>query len=149
VETKYKSACYFLSSSQILKINGWNFQDGFNVCDTKAEKAYRWLCYESMGRDVSGSSLENKDRVIQLCNMGAPDMRGECYFGAVRDFTNNTGTFEKSIDLCNSIPVDYTQKCYSAIFLDLGLYKTGQNYLAVCATMPEPYKTQCNQQVKY
>jgi hypothetical protein len=149
VETQYKSACYFLSSSQILKINHWNFQDAFNVCDTKAEKAYRWLCYESLGRDVSGSSLRDKTRVNTLCMMGSADMRGECFFGAVRDFINDKGTFDTAVDLCNSVPSDYTAKCYSGVLLDLSLYQKGQQYLNTCATMAEPYKTRCTEAVKY
>src|SRR3989344_1218415 len=149
VETKYKSACYFLSSSMILKLNGWNFADGFKSCDTKAETAYRWLCYESMGRDVSGSTYRNKDRVIELCMLGATDMRGECFFGAVRDFVNEKGTFDTGIDLCNAIPADHQDKCYGAIYLDLGLYKTGQEYLSVCQTMPKPRHYQCAQLVRY
>lgn len=149
VQTQYKSACYFLSSSQILKINHWNFADGFKVCDTRAEKNYRWLCYESMGRDVSGSSLHSKAKVNELCMLGSADMRDECFFGAVRDFINDKGEFDTATDLCSSIPGQYQAKCYSGIMLDLGLYKKGQDYLNVCEGMPDPYKAECRQQVKY
>ncbi len=62
---------------------------------------------------------------------------------------NDQKTFDTAIALCNFIPTDYTAKCYSGIFLDLGLYKRGQDYLNVCATMPDSYKTQCDQLVKY
>jgi hypothetical protein len=144
VEEKYKSACYFLASSQILKINGWNFQETFKACANDAEPAYRWLCNQSLGRDVSGSTLRNKDRVKELCGLAADfTAKADCYFGAVRDFTNEKGEFEGGIELCKFIESDFHQKCYDALFLDMSLYKSGQAFVDVCALMPEPYKAQC------
>jgi hypothetical protein len=143
VEEQYKSACYFLASSQILKINGWNFADTFKVCDG-AEENYRWLCYQSLGRDVSGSTLRNKEKVKELCSLATNfDAKADCYFGAVRDFINDKGEFTDAVEMCKFIEGDFHQKCYDAIFLDMSLYKTGQEFEAVCALMPEPFKTQC------
>src|SRR5581483_10607926 len=55
VGTQYKSTCYFLSSSMILRLNNWNFPLVFQTCNTKAEKDYLWLRYQSLGRDISGT----------------------------------------------------------------------------------------------
>lgn len=143
VEERYKGACYFLSSSMILKLNGWNFEEAFKVCDT-AEQKYRWLCYQSMGRDVSGSTLRNKERVKDLCLLGKlQTAREECYFGAVRDFINDKGEFDSAIDLCAFLDEQYQGRCFSGVFLDLSLYHTGQSFLAICAKMPEPYLAEC------
>jgi hypothetical protein len=147
VDTQYKNACYFLSSSMILRLNNWNFQDAFHTCDTRAEKSYVWLCYESMGRDISGSTLMDKTQVSKLCQLGSADMIGECFFGAVRDFINYQGQFNTAVDLCNYTPTQYQEKCYSGIFLDLGLYHKGQDFLNVCATMPDHFKAECDQKV--
>jgi hypothetical protein len=147
VEEQYKGACYFLSSSMILKLNGWNFEKTFKVCDN-AEQKYRWLCYQSTGRDVSGASLRDKTKVKQLCLLGTSQAAKEdCYFGAVRDFINDKGQFDTAVDLCAFIDSQYQQKCFSAIFLDLGLYHKGDSFLAICATMPEPYRSECKNRV--
>jgi hypothetical protein len=148
VEEKYKSACYFLSSSQILKINGWNFPETFKTCD-KVEPNYRWLCYQSLGRDVSGSTLRDKNRVLELCKLGSsPQAVSECYFGAVRDFINEQGMFDAAIDFCSSVDDRFKARCFQGIELDLGLYRKGNDWLAECAKMPEPYKNQCRQKLK-
>lgn len=143
VEERYKSACYFLSSSMILKLNGWDFEKGFKTCDT-SEKTYRWLCYQSMGRDVAGSTLRNNEQSKRLCLLGTSDeARQHCYFGAVRDFINEKGEFDTAIGFCNFIDEAYRQKCHEAIFLDMALFKKGPAFLEVCGKMQGPYRQQC------
>ncbi len=143
VDDKYRSACYFLASSQILKINGWNFSETFKACD-KAEEKYQYLCFQSTGRDVSGSTLRNNDRVKELCLMGTTDFaQTECYFGAVRDYINDNGQFDRAIGLCNFIDPKFADRCYQAIFFDLAQYKKGQDFEAVCNIMPTSWKQQC------
>jgi hypothetical protein len=148
IDDKYRSACYFLASSQILKINGYNMRDAFDRCGG-VEQTYRWLCFQSLGRDVSGSSLRNKEKVIEQCQFGKRDEdNGNCFYGAVRDFINEKGEFESGIDLCKSIPENYKQTCFEAVMLDMALYKKGQDFLNLCATMPEPHQSTCRSRVK-
>lgn len=144
VEDKYRSACYFLASSLILKLNGWNFTETFKACE-KAEAKYQYLCYQSLGRDVSGSTTRNDQKVKELCGLAGENAyaKTECYFGAVRDYINEKGEFEDAVRLCNFIEDQFRQRCYDAVFFDMRQYKQGAAYEQVCAIMPEPYKTQC------
>lgn len=147
VERQYRSACYFLSSSMILKLNGWNFEQGFKECD-KAEADFRHLCYQSMGRDVAGSSLRDKEQSKRLCLYGTnQDARNQCYFGAVRDFINEKGEFDSAIGFCNMVDKDHQKYCFDGVFVDLGLYQKGQTFLATCAKINEPYQTECRSRV--
>lgn len=147
VEVQYKGSCYFLSSSMILRLNGYNFQAGFKSCDT-AEKAYIYLCYQSMGRDISGAFHNSIDKVNELCPQGNPEYVGDCYYGAVRDFINAEGEFDTALPMCAATPEDYKSRCYNAMIYDLGLLKTGMDYTNVCNQMPEIYKNQCLQAKK-
>jgi hypothetical protein len=142
VEAKYKSTCYFLSSSMILRLNGYNFQKGFKSCDT-AEKTYIYLCYQSMGRDISGTYQNSVAKVNELCPQGTAAFIGDCYFGAVRDFINKAGEFETAIPMCQATPDAYKSNCYNAVTYDLGLLKKGDDYSKVCNQMPDTYKSQC------
>lgn len=143
VETKYKDSCYFLSSSMILRLNGYNFADAFQTCNTKAEEPYKYLCYQSLGRDVSGTYGRSIAKVNELCMLGDPRFIGDCYFGAVRDFINEKGEFDTALPMCAATPEAYKNTCYSAVDFDLGLFKKGQAYIDVCNQMPEIYKQQC------
>ncbi|MBI2355797.1 MAG: hypothetical protein HYV13_01145 [Candidatus Doudnabacteria bacterium] len=149
VERQYKSSCYFLSSSMILKLNGWNFEQGFKWCD-KAEADFRHLCYQSMGRDVAGSTLRNDQESKRLCLYGgSEDARNNCYFGAVRDYINEKGEFDSAIRFCKFIDADYQQYCYNGIFVDLALLQKGETFLATCAKIPEPFRADCRSRVVY
>ncbi len=143
VEAQYKSACYFLASSMILKLNGYDFKDAFKTCETKAETNYRWLCLQSLGRDVSGSTLRHNDKVKELCMLGAPSSRNDCFFGAVRDYINEKGEFDSALGLCEYIPLEYQRSCYEAVMLDLKQYKAGGDYLNYCAQMPKEFESEC------
>jgi hypothetical protein len=147
IADKYRSACYFLASSQILKVNGYNMRDAFVQC-AKVEDQYRWLCFQSLGRDVSGTTLRNNDLVIEECQYATdPTDAGNCFYGVVRDYINERGEFDTGIALCAQVPEAYKQNCYNAVFLDMGLYKTGQDFLNLCGSMPEPYATECRSKV--
>jgi hypothetical protein len=126
----------------ILRLNGYDFTKGFKSCDT-AEKDYIFLCYQSMGRDVSGTYQNNIAKVNELCPQGNPKYIGDCYFGAVRDFINKDGQFDTALPMCTATPDAYKPNCYSAMIYDLGLLKKGQDYTNVCNQMPENYKSQC------
>ncbi len=142
IADKYRGSCYFLASSQILKINGYNFKDAFVQCD-KAEQQYKWLCFQSLGRDVSGTALGDIHKVIEMCQYGQPVNNGDCFFGAERNFVNEKGEFDVGIALCEAAPEQYKNKCFSAVYLDLSLYKKGQDFIDVCNKISEPYKTDC------
>lgn len=142
VETKYKSACYFLASSMILRLNSYNFPDAFKKCST-AEVPYRHLCFQSLGRDVSGTYLRDIAKVNELCPLAESAYIGDCYYGAVRDFINEKGEFDTGLAMCEATPEAYKPSCYSAMIFDLGLFKSGQAYIDICNRMPQTYKTQC------
>ncbi|MBX4187840.1 MAG: hypothetical protein KW793_01755 [Candidatus Doudnabacteria bacterium] len=144
VDDKYRSACYFLASSQILKINGWNFPETFKACET-AEQKYQYLCFQSLGRDVSGSTLRNNDRVKELCGLAGENKfaKTECYFGAVRDYINEKGEFDSAIKLCNFIETEFQSRCYDGVLYDMSQYRQGQAFEQVCSQMPEKYEAEC------
>ncbi len=143
IDHKYKRACYFLVSSQILKINGWNIKEASNICAT-VETEFRFLCFQSLGRDVSGSTLRSTPQVIEMCQYAKDkEDNANCFYGAVRDYINEKGEFASGIELCKLVPSDYKQRCFDAIYLDMTLYKKGQDFLNICATMPDPYRAQC------
>ncbi len=58
LKKKYKSTCYLMQTSYVLKITGGDFVKTFNWCK-KADAGFENTCYESLGRDASGRSSSN------------------------------------------------------------------------------------------
>jgi hypothetical protein len=88
VEEKYKYQCYLMQTSYVLKMNGYDFADGFTRC-AAVPSPYNETCAQSLGRDASGSTVSNKEETKRRCDM-APDalLYHNCVVGAVKDFVS-------------------------------------------------------------
>jgi hypothetical protein len=86
VGPKYKSQCYLMQSSYALKVDNYDFNKVFARC-SKVDKEYVGVCYQSVGRDASGSTSSNVEATNRNCSMG-PDEYSQinCITGAAKDF---------------------------------------------------------------
>ena len=81
-----KTYCYLLVTSQILPRVRWDWKKTADWC-RRSEEGFVELCFQSYGRDASGSSRQNPAKTRALCaNAGSGEE--ECIFGAVRDILN-------------------------------------------------------------
>jgi hypothetical protein len=86
VGVPYKTQCYGMQSSYMLKVAGYDFGKVFGMCDT-VEADFRHVCYESIGRDASGSTISNAEPTRDICMKGRDQAaRAGCVTGAVKDF---------------------------------------------------------------
>src|SRR5258708_417656 len=86
VDEKYKERCYIMQTSYMMKVFHADFAKIFATCK-KADTGYVDTCYESLGRDASGSTVSNIGRTKQICLMGGDyEARVHCVVGAAKDF---------------------------------------------------------------
>ncbi len=114
VDDKYKRACYFLQTSAVFKLVGQDYIKVFKTCD-QAPKQHIETCYRSLGRDISGYTLNDPKKVSELCMLGSEPYIGYCYIGAVQDFVNNTASPDTGMTLCATLPNEYKRDCYTGI----------------------------------
>ena len=86
VEPADKTYCYLLVTSQILPRVGWDWGKTADWC-RKSEEGFEHLCFQSYGRDASGSSRQDPAKTRDLCSHAGSGEQ-ECIFGAVRDILN-------------------------------------------------------------
>jgi hypothetical protein len=86
VPEKNKHACYLMQTSYVLKENGYDFKEAFELCSQIGESHIN-TCYQSIGRDASGSTVSHIERTKNYCLIGL-DFRQQsnCAIGAVKDF---------------------------------------------------------------
>jgi len=102
VPEKNKHACYLMQTSYVLKTNGYNFIDAFAQCST-VEEQHKDTCYQSVGRDASGSTVSDIARTKANCLLGVGDrQRTGCVVGAVKDFISYFHSDTQAKQLCNS-----------------------------------------------
>ncbi len=103
VEDRYKEQCYLMQTSHALNVLGQDYKKVFELCGTVGG-SYVTTCYQSIGRDVSGSTTSNVDRTRELCLLG-PNAEAQeyCFIGAVKDFISYYHSDQQGLELCQSL----------------------------------------------
>ncbi len=100
---KTKETCYLMQTSYMLKVKKYNFSTVFDIC-SQVEENYRNTCYQSLGRDASGSSISKVEPTRQKCWLGKDEnQRSNCIIGAVKDFISYYHSDVQAKELCNSL----------------------------------------------
>ncbi len=114
VEEQYKKTCYLMQTSYALRTVDYDYAKGFDLCETDADEGYVETCYRSMGRDISGNSHRESEKVVELCSLGDPELQAECYQGAVKNAVFNDHGLENANRLCDLVPERYADACIQA-----------------------------------
>jgi Cytochrome C oxidase, cbb3-type, subunit III len=133
VQEQDKLYCYLLVTSYILPKVGGDWGKVAAWC-RKSDPTYVGTCFQSMGRDASGSSRQQPKGILSICAEARPDGEGECLFGAARDILNNDVTDLRGRELCESVPREHRSYCFYGLGSMLGtVYSTSTERGQACA----------------
>jgi len=143
VAARDKVYCYLMVTSRILSLDGFNWRKTAAWC-RHSEPAWVTTCFESYGRDASGTAQYDPRRTVQLC-LQAGRNAGDCLYGAARDYGNNYAGGAEATRLCNVSPARYRARCFEGIGTILGtLHRLGSERKAACdAVTPARYRRDC------
>ena len=131
VKNQDKLYCYLLVTSYILPQVGYDWKKAADWC-RKSDANYVQYCFQSYGRDASGSAREDPDGIIQNCSYAGSGER-ECIFGAVRDILNNNPSDIRSKELCTKVDSQFRAYCTYGIGSIVGTYySTAAQQRAAC-----------------
>jgi hypothetical protein len=143
VAERHKVYCYLMVTSRILSLDGYDWRKTAAWC-RRSEKGWVATCFQSYGRDASGSTQYQPRRTIGLCLEAGKDA-GECLYGAARDYGNNYAGGPQGARLCNLAPARYRGYCFEGVGTILGaLHRLGPERRAACnAVTPSRYRGDC------
>lgn len=116
VDREYKQQCYLMQTSYILQHNGYDFAKAFEWC-SKADSGFEATCYQSAGRDASGSTNSDVTRTVENCrkamavNVDTALALHNCMLGAERDFVSYYHSDKQALQLCEAFGGDLTSPC--------------------------------------
>jgi hypothetical protein len=116
VNSSYKQQCYLMQTSYILQHNGYDFADAFKWC-AQADSGFVETCYQSAGRDASGSTNSDVARTVANCRRALEiDPNNDaairnCMLGAERDFVSYYHDDQKAKQLCEAFGDSYVEPC--------------------------------------
>jgi len=120
VKVEDKLYCYLLVTSYILPQVGYDWKKAADWC-RKSDANFVQYCFQSYGRDASGTAREDPDGIIQNCSNAGSGER-ECIFGAVRDILNNNPSDVRSKRLCQKVKSEFRSYCTYGIGSIVGTY---------------------------
>jgi cytochrome c553 len=142
IKEKHKLYCYLMVTSRILEANGYDWKKTVNTCH-KSERAWIATCFQSLGRDASGSTRQNTARILELCAL-AGTMARECIYGAARDIVSNDAGPKRAIPLCERAPASARSYCFEGIGTILGgLHVYRAERRAACRAVTTRYFDDC------
>lgn len=111
VDTKYKTSCYLMQTSYMLKVTNGDFVKVFGYC-AEAEEGFRAICYQSLGRDASGRSVSNIEVTKATCELGQGfEQQSNCVIGAVKDIISYFHSDVQAKAFCASLSEDLRPIC--------------------------------------
>lgn len=143
VQEKHKLYCYLMVTSRALQLNGSDFEKTAATCKT-VEQAWVETCFNSMGRDASGQSTQDPERVLALCSKAGDDYWDDCTWGAARDMAATFSNGERASQLCNLLPATMQSTCYWQVGTILGAMRpTPDGRRKLCADITTRYVEDC------
>ena len=141
---KYLVSCYEMQTSVILYLNNGNIGAAAKTCDTAPVKM-RYVCYQSLGRDISSYSLQDHKKAIEMCSLGDPQYQPWCYVGLVKNFVDLNARASDGLSLCRELFGEGNKmKCYEAVGEQIGTLKNdADSRRALCQPSEPGYIAAC------
>lgn len=105
-----KLYCYLLVTSRILPAVNYDWDKTASWC-RRADTQFVRICFQSLGRDASGTSRQQPAEIHRICALTGDGQR-ECIFGAARDILNNDQADPRGSALCRSAPAAHRSYCF-------------------------------------
>jgi hypothetical protein len=79
-------------------------------------------CFQSLGRDVSGTAVHNPQQMKTFCHEAGEKANGEkeCIYGAIRDVMNNNAQDPNGKAFCVIVAAKYRNYCFWGMGTILG-----------------------------
>lgn len=115
VGSKYQNSCYQMQTSVILFLNHDDMLATAKTCDT-APYAMRFVCYQSLGRDISAYSIQDFTKGKEMCSAGTPRYQPWCYVGFVKNVVDRNASASDGLSFCNVLRGEFNKlKCFQAV----------------------------------
>ena len=140
---KYLRSCYLMQTSAVLTFLNYDFAQAFTQCE-RVTGDHQTTCFRSLGRDISGFTLRDPQRVTELCGLGKGDQVRQCFIGAVKDFILTDASPDAGLAFCRHLDGQFKQDCYSTLAeMVVTLYSDREQRNQACRKGESEYVDTC------
>lgn len=140
----YQRACWGMQTSIILELTQHDWRRTAALC-AGAPREWRTTCYQSLGTNISGATVRNTARSIELCSLGDPTYQPWCFVGVVKNFVDVTSRPEDGLAFCREVPDGPNRaRCYLAVGEQVGvLFPSLARRAPYCDALPPVDRAPC------
>jgi hypothetical protein len=128
----------------IIELTGPDYGKIAKACD-EAPVAMQPSCYQGIGTYVSGVTVRNPQKSIDLCAKGDTKLQAWCYVGVVKNFIDVTAKADDGFDFCQRLTDrNYLIACYNAVGEEMAvLIRAPADREQQCGRAPKDYVEAC------
>ena len=144
LEDRYLNACYQMQTSAILNQNGFDVAAAARACPS-APEPFRPTCFQSLGRDISGITVQDHRRALQLCAHAPDQYEPFCHLGYAKNLVDLTAEIEDGLAFCRLVRGEESKElCYLGMGEELWvLHADAESRARVCDQVEEPFRGAC------
>lgn len=138
VADRYKTACYGMQTSVMLRYNGWDVAEAGEHCAEAAE-VWRRTCFQSLGRDVASLTPRDPDEALRQCRAVDEPWREWCYVGVAKNLVDLESSADAGFAFCGRVEESARPQCHEALGEQIwALFATEGARRAACEVAETP-----------
>jgi hypothetical protein len=142
VRARYKYYCYLQVTEHILYATGYDWKRTASTC-AAAGAPWTAICFQSYGRDASGTSRYHPREAYRLCRIAGSHL-ADCVFGVARDFVNNDVHGRRAARFCNLVPARVKAYCFFGIGTILATFEAPPQVVRSCLALTRAFARECS-----
>ncbi|HLD97433.1 MAG TPA: hypothetical protein VI934_03765 [Candidatus Nanoarchaeia archaeon] len=149
VNSSIEMQCYFMQTSWMLWLSGYNFSRVAEQCRNSPKDIVE-VCFQSFGRDIAGFTLRDSKRIVEGCSIVPREGQNyeRCIVGALYVIVDFFGPALRSqgSGLCALVTEPAKKECYAALNARLKHVFGSDNKTkqVVCGTFEKEYQYLCS-----
>lgn len=143
VQEKYRHECYWLQTDRMHQLLG-DF-DAVGVACAEAPESFRFACFHSMGRTVSGQVLLDPAQSREVCmRIAYVPGRNWCLEGTLNNLFWDPSQASGAVAFCAlSLESSFEEICYDRLMTQATEVVSKDALSDFCQTLPTRYQSEC------
>jgi hypothetical protein len=144
VAQKHKLYCYLQVADNLVRGTGYDWQEIAADCDTETVAEWRAICFQGVGRQVSGHNYGRPESVARLCAIAGASGQSDCVYGAARDIASNAASGKPAAVFCRLLAGSLVKRCFEGVGTILAtLDPTPSVVRRACTSLTSAHRAAC------
>jgi hypothetical protein len=126
VAQQYKLYCYLQVADNLVRGLDYDWAAVAGACDTEPAPDWRDVCFQSYGRQASGTNYGRPAAVARLCSIAGDGGDSGCVYGAARDIASNAASGAPAATFCRVLQAGLVARCFEGVGTIVATLETDQ-----------------------